>query len=74
MSFLLSAGIQKYSRVTVQIAAETSAGVGPYSEIVTATTKQDSMAVLHTLLAISYTMRTFHSSICTNSVYGRGDQ
>ena len=34
-------GVQKYSTVLVQIAAETSAGIGPYSDTVSALTEQD---------------------------------
>ena len=35
-------GVQKYSTVSVRIAAETYVGVGPYSDIVSALTDEDS--------------------------------
>lgn len=37
----LYTGVQKYSKVSVQIAAETSVGVGPFSDPVSALTDQD---------------------------------
>ena len=39
----LYTGVQKYSTVLVQIAAETSAGIGPYSDTMSALTEQDGM-------------------------------
>ena len=38
--FPLSAGLRAFSTVTVQIAAQTRAGIGPYSDIVAAITKE----------------------------------
>ena len=34
-------GVQKYSNVSVKVAAETSVGAGPFSDEVSATTSED---------------------------------
>ena len=47
--FPLSAGLRAFSTVTVQIAAQTSAGIGPYSDIVAAITKEGRKSVIFTV-------------------------
>ena len=44
-------GLQKYSKVSVQVAAETVNGAGPFSHLVTALTSEDCRCqILHLLL------------------------
>ena len=61
----MCAGIQTFSTVTVQCAAETSAGIGPYSNKISAITEQDGRAgcCIH---YYSFIHSNIRSSICTN--------